>query len=218
MAKVLNPLMSNEARGKMNGLVFNTWRGISTVKTFKSPTQPQSAAQLVMRNLMSTFSRKWQALTAAQRTAWNNWAAAHLKTDWTGNPVRITGANAYSGLNINFVRAGGAATGFDEPPAVVAPVAPDFTVSLLGGSLKLNSTTQTTTDYKKEARFIINDSPGRDRRLNEMKETTVFIASATQYELSDAQFNGAATVFARSIATVDGQTSPWTKLTALVEA
>ena len=36
MAKVKNPLLSLEARGALNGMVYNTWRGISYVKERES--------------------------------------------------------------------------------------------------------------------------------------------------------------------------------------
>lgn len=59
MAKVTLPLMSAEARGKVGGLIYNTWRGNSTVKIKKAPAQPRTARQLLIRAFATTCSRAW---------------------------------------------------------------------------------------------------------------------------------------------------------------
>lgn len=99
MAKVIAPLMSASARGKVGGIIFNVWRGISTVKIFKSPANPQSERQLAMRAILKTLSQAWAALTDGQRTGWNDWADAHPVSDWTGTPIRMTGENAFIKCN-----------------------------------------------------------------------------------------------------------------------
>ena len=39
MPKVFRPLFSDQARGGFQGVVFNTWRGINTVKKNTSPSE-----------------------------------------------------------------------------------------------------------------------------------------------------------------------------------
>src|SRR3972149_189454 len=122
MAKVLDPLRSAEARGKVGGLIYNTSRGAKYVKTFTSPVQRRSAAQLLIRSLMANTSRAWQAATPAQRTAWQNWANAHPVQDWTGNSRTLSGFNAYCKLNTTLALLGSAEN--DAPPSGAGPAAP----------------------------------------------------------------------------------------------
>lgn len=127
-AKVLDPLRSAEARGKVGGLSYNTWRGISTVKTCGSPANQQTAARIEARRKLIYYSQRWQTITQAQRNAWIAYADAHLVLDWTGNPVRLTGHQMYVGLSVNAERAG--ATPSDDPPAIVGPLPlPSFTAT-----------------------------------------------------------------------------------------
>lgn len=95
MAKVTMPLMSAEARGKLGGIVFNTWRGKSTVKCKKAPAQPRTARQLIMRAFATTCARAWATLTQVVRDGWTNYANDHPDTDWTNSPKRLTGLNYY---------------------------------------------------------------------------------------------------------------------------
>lgn len=119
MAKVINPLLSVEARGRMAGLVYNTWHGISYVKAHSGPNQPNTAAQLDARARLVTIGAEWRGLTQAQRDAWGVYAAAHPKADWTGNPLRLTGQNWYLACNIQLNRVG--VVSVATPPAVAAP-------------------------------------------------------------------------------------------------
>ncbi len=99
MAIVTAPLMSAEARGRVGGLVANTWRGLSTFKSKTAPAQPRSQAQLNLRNLGIKVTRAWQGLTALQRSNWDDYATAHPETNWTGNTKRLTGANWFQRCN-----------------------------------------------------------------------------------------------------------------------
>ena len=126
MAKVILPLMSEAARGKFGGSIFNQWRSIQYAKRWASPTNPGTPAQLARRAALTTFTRSWATLTNLQREAWTNWAEQHLRTDWTGKPLRITGQNAYISCNARIAILKGSA--ITTPPAVSAPVAIDTLV------------------------------------------------------------------------------------------
>ena len=67
MAKVILPLMSEAARGKFGGSIFNQWRSIQYAKRWASPTNPGTPAQLARRAALTTFTRSWATLTNAQR-------------------------------------------------------------------------------------------------------------------------------------------------------
>jgi hypothetical protein len=122
VAKVVGPLHSEEARGRLGANVYNTWRGIRWVKSWAAPDQPDSGEQLDVRDRLSTVSANWKLLTATQRAAWNTYANEHPLSDWSGSALRITGFNWYVkcaaiparyGLSIDL-----------SPPSTPAPVLP----------------------------------------------------------------------------------------------
>jgi hypothetical protein len=121
MAKVIGPLNSTEARGGLGALIYNTWRGIATVKRFTSPAQPRTTRQLAVRGYLTTLSRDWAGLTQVQRDGWNAYAAAHPVSDWTGNPKRITGENMF--IKCNTIRLDLGLASVDTAPATTAPAA-----------------------------------------------------------------------------------------------
>jgi len=78
MAKVIGPLHSSEARGRMGGLVFNTWRGLNVVKQSTSPANPRTIAQLNIRAIAVGQARGWQGESAANQAAWDAYASTHV--------------------------------------------------------------------------------------------------------------------------------------------
>ena len=141
MAKVILPLMSEAARGKFGGSIFNQWRSIQYAKRWASPTNPGTPAQLARRAALTTFTRSWATLTNLQREAWTNWAEQHLRTDWTGKPLRITGQNAYISCNARLAILQESA--ISTPPSVSAPGAFDtLTIAQPGAT-----TTAITADW-----------------------------------------------------------------------
>jgi len=146
MAKVVSPLHSVEARGRMGGIVFNTWHGISYAKAHSGPNQPNSAAQLAARSRLVTIGAAWRDLTQVQRDAWAVYADSHLESDWTGVPKRLTGQNWYIRCNVQLARMGQAA--IDVPPAVAAPDAiVGWEAALTVADLTVEWTSPVATDY-----------------------------------------------------------------------
>lgn len=119
MAKVTDPLRSSEARGKVGALSYNTYRGRHTVKTCGIPTGQQTAARIEARRKLIYWSQRWQLLSADQRRAWTEYGNAHPLPDWTGQPRRRTGHQAYVGLSVNQDRCGVEPTG--DPPSIIFP-------------------------------------------------------------------------------------------------
>lgn len=130
MAKCLGPLHSSEARGKVGGLVINSWRGFSTVKAKHAPAQPRSSKQLAARAIMVQASRAWQSV--ADQASWNAYATTHTMTDWTNSPKRLTGANWFCMLFVRLTRRGQLI--LPSAPTTVAPD-PATSVSLTGTAL-----------------------------------------------------------------------------------
>lgn len=99
--KVRAPLHSIDVRGRFGvALVFSIWRGANYARTFTIPTNPRTARQLTIRAFLTTASRAWNALTNAQRTAWDAFAQLQSRTDVFGEPIKATGINEYVALSV----------------------------------------------------------------------------------------------------------------------
>lgn len=99
MAVVTWPLSSGEARGRVGGLVYNTWRGRSYVKTHTDPATQNSDPQLLAREFAATVTAEWHAISDAQRASWHWFGLSHLLPSWTGSPKRLSGYNWFMRLN-----------------------------------------------------------------------------------------------------------------------
>jgi len=119
MAKVKNPLFSIEARGGLDGLVYNTWRGISYVKTNTTPANESSANRLIAQARLAAVSALWRDLSDTQRDHWRRFADQHLFPDWTGDDIRLPGFHWFVKLNCQLDRHGSAY--IDDPPSAPFP-------------------------------------------------------------------------------------------------
>lgn len=212
MAKVINPLLSVEARGRMAGLVYNTWHGVSYVKAHSGPNQPNSARQLAARARLVTIGAAWRDLTQAQRNAWAVYADAHPESDWTGNPLRLTGQNWYVRCNVQLNRIGIAA--ISDPPAVAAPDAiTGWTVDLTVADLTVSWTAPVITDHIDI--FALGPvSTGVDPKFEHATNyATVIASAATPYIILLAVPSGRWRGWGRVIDVATGLTSPWQSAT-----
>jgi hypothetical protein len=216
MAKVLNPLNSTEARGRMGGIVYNTSRGLNYVKGQTAPAQPRSQKQLSIRAWGSYLVRQWATITATERLHWNNYAASHTETDGMGMTKRLTGLNWYVRCNIRLLQNGFAIK--TEPPATAAP---DPLANLTAGDGILSSAVLWTatggTDKTVELFVVGPHSQGRQAKIEMAKRTRVIegeSGGATIYNLTPGRY----TVFARSLDEDNGLVSAWVSDTADVTA
>lgn len=125
MAKILYGPAIAEARGSVAGTTFsrNTYGPYIRNKT--SPVQPQSNPQQQQRSAFSSISRRWRdTLTAAQREAWEDYAAGTPIIDVFGNKQTLKGNAIYCAFNSTWLRNG-------ETPVDVAPVTPGEAPMLL---------------------------------------------------------------------------------------
>lgn len=111
-----------EGRGKINGFVASRNRAGAYIRTKVTPVNPQSSAQLTVRNRLGTRSQAWRGLTDAQRAAWNGAVSSFAKTDIFGDLKNPTGFNLYQALNNNLVTVGAAAITQPPIPAAVSTV------------------------------------------------------------------------------------------------
>lgn len=121
MAKVKFSALISEMRNKLNGSVFARNRGGAYLRTKVTPTNPQTAAQVAARSLLTQFSQAWRSLTQAQRDAWSAVVDQWATTDVFGDVVNPSGSTLYTRLNINIALAGGSA--ISTPPTPVGATA-----------------------------------------------------------------------------------------------
>lgn len=108
-----------DGRGKVGGHVASKNRAGSYFRTKVTPVNPQSAAQLNVRNRFTDLSQAWRSLTDDQRTAWNAAVADYAKTNVFGDIKNPTGAQLYQRLNNNLVNIGEAAISVPPIPSAV---------------------------------------------------------------------------------------------------
>jgi len=209
MAKVKNPLNSAEARGGISGLVYNTWRGISTVKVGTSPTGQGTAKRLIAQGLMTNVSKLWAGITQAQRDAWNAYALVHLMPDWTGNNKRLTGMNWFCMCNIHLTRLGIAT--ISDAPEIAPPAAPSGVVlAPTGGNLTIAHTTPATTAEWLDLHIVGPHSPGEIGKLEMAKFLTATLSTVTVASIIvTSAAAGRYTVFAKAINAATGLPGPY---------
>jgi hypothetical protein len=212
MAKVVGPLHSSEARGKVGGLVFNSWRGFATVKAKHAPSQPRTQLQLAVRAVAILCSRAWQLL--ATKADWNTYADNHPLVDWTNSPKRLTGANWYVMLTTRLLRQGIPAV--TTPPAVAAPdPVTGLTVVPGAGSLTIDWTTPSAHVNNVEIWFDGPRSAGRLASLYRAKYNCSPWGDEGGLTISGLM-KGVFTVYARVLSRTDGQVSLFVSATATV--
>lgn len=139
MAKVKSPLLSIEARGRVGGLVYNTWRGRNYVKTNTSPTGQGTTKRLAAQALLTTVSRLWKGIGATLIAGWNQYAIDHPVTDWSNAPGHNTGFNWYVSCNVRLSLLG-LATVNTVPTVSAPPAIANLSVSYATTALYMNGT------------------------------------------------------------------------------
>jgi len=124
MAKVVGPLMSYEARGKIADMVvYFPWKGINVVRQWLKPTNPQDADQMRQRSILKAIGKAIKYIQTADDQAngsiiyqyavglapsgqiWNAFLAknaldsAKTEATWTALTAKWSTATAYTNFN-----------------------------------------------------------------------------------------------------------------------
>jgi len=76
MVKLRGPMCSAEARGVLGGAtVISSWKGRSYAKTNTPPSNPKTAMQITVRNMLSFLAQQWTKLDVPAKTSWDTIAA-----------------------------------------------------------------------------------------------------------------------------------------------
>lgn len=205
MAKVIGPLHSSEARGRMGGLIFNSHRGMAVVKAKHAPCQPRSQLQMAARSLAVSLARAWANNT--EQAAWNYYASTHPYNDGMGVAIRATGENWFIALNSRLLAAGESA--ITDPPSVAAPG--EVTGLVLTPSAGEISCAWVDPGASDDTVQFWLDGPrtkGRASSLPRAKYNTSAAGNTSPAVISDLQ-PGRYTVWARSFSKVTGLVGPW---------
>jgi hypothetical protein len=103
--------------GSVGGLTYAHNRGGMYTRGRATPTNPNSAAQMVARATFANLATAWGAvLTQADRDGWSLYATNTPLTDAFGEPLTLSGQQMYNRCNSPRVRSG--ADRVDTPPVV----------------------------------------------------------------------------------------------------
>jgi hypothetical protein len=209
MPKVKNPLFSQEARGGIGGLVYNTWRGISYVKTNTSPTGQGTKLRLDAQALMGAASKLWAGIGQDNRNLWNTYATDHPVTSWTGAPMRLTGMNWFCRCTVQLMRVGMAYK--LSPPALPQPnPLTGLTLSDSAGDLLMAWTTPASGEFQIDTWLIGPISAGISAKIERAKWRRYSLPTDfAGVILESGAAAGRWTVFARSICRNTGLVSTW---------
>jgi hypothetical protein len=110
-----------DGRGQIGGQVASKNRSGAYMRNKVTPANPNSTAQVAVRNMLATASSSWSLLTAVQRTAWDSASQDWSSTNIFGDGVLPTGKNLFTKLNINLMNVGSTMIS-DVPAKVSVPV------------------------------------------------------------------------------------------------
>ena len=213
MAKVLNPLQSSEARGKVGGAVYNTTRGTRYVKQCTAPSQPRTPRQLLVRSITTEQTRRWQTLTQPQRDQWTVYAQNHTELDWTGQPYRLTALNWFVRCNMRLKDTGKSV--IDVPPTDPAPSpVVGFALAKTGADLTATWTTPITGTDVVDTFIIGPISRGVAGKIERARHWFYMAPNTPQpVKLVEGVPKGRWIVWARVLGGATGLASTWSKST-----
>ncbi len=100
MAKIQNSALVGAISGAMGSTVFARNKGGQYMRSRSVPITSTTTYALEAKARMAAKTAAFRNLTAAQRMAWEEWAATHTVTDRLGAQIQLTGHQAYVSSNI----------------------------------------------------------------------------------------------------------------------
>lgn len=92
--------------GSVAGCTYSRNRGGNYIRNRSNPVNPKTAFQSAVRSAFGGLAQAWStALTAAERSAWDAYAAAVTVPAFNG-PIHITGMNWFIAINTPRLQAG----------------------------------------------------------------------------------------------------------------
>lgn len=119
--KIQSAILTNGS-GSIGGMTAAKNRGGLYLRSRAAVTNPQTPGQTLIRTSLAMVSTTWRTLTELQREGWYDWAAVNPITNAFGDPILMTGHQAFIALNSSRVQADlplvpDAPVGFGQPVA-----------------------------------------------------------------------------------------------------
>lgn len=140
-ALIVTNTNGNVYKGTMNQNTFTNWKGKNVMKAkVYGIRNPNSDAQVTVRNNFATLIQAWDALTGAQKALWQQFADENITQPNPESGVRaiirrstskMTAENAYVSVNSRLLQVGG--TRIDVPPAHPSSIRPIPSITLAWG-------------------------------------------------------------------------------------
>lgn len=104
--KIKYSALVSETSGKLNGSVAAKNKGGAYLRNKVTPTNPQTAAQNLVRNRLTTFAQSWRMLSQAEISSWNAAVNNFKKSGSFGDQLILSGSQLYQSINNNLAIAG----------------------------------------------------------------------------------------------------------------
>ncbi len=131
--KFSSPVYS-QASGSIAGLTYSRNRGGLYTRSRVTPSNPQTAAQMVARGATSAVSTTWSTLTQDQRNQWELYAASVPLVDRLGAQIQVSGINMFVRSNVPR-QVAGLALVLDGPADLTLGVTPTLLTAVLDVSV-----------------------------------------------------------------------------------
>ena len=82
-----------------SGIVFKKWRGANYASQYVKPSNPQSANQVLIRNIMAQAAQGYSQLSAATKALWEAFASEY-PIEVNGKQVILPAGNLYQKINV----------------------------------------------------------------------------------------------------------------------
>ncbi len=139
------PIVS-EIRGSIGGSTFSRNAAGQYIRQRSNPVNPNTDRQQAVRTLLGAVAQRWSSvLDAAQRTAWDTYAAAVVMTNGLGDPVYLSGFQHY--VRSNTARVLGTALPVDDGPTVLTLPPADQTLDITANTVAQLNVTWTGTPF-----------------------------------------------------------------------
>lgn len=137
--KFTSPVYS-AASGSVAGVTYSRNKGGMYTRSRAIPSNPNSAAQLSVRDNLTVASQAWSGLTQVQRDEWNALAPTVSWTNTLGQSIQLSGINLFNQVNSLRLLAGLALLEAAPADAVRADVPLIDEVTTSTGSLDVTTT------------------------------------------------------------------------------
>ena len=122
-------------RGTIGGITYSANKSGPYARAWGRSSNPRTTLQSQRRGFLGQQAQRWRALTPAQRTAWDAYAAAAPQqlTDRFGDPFFASGYNWFCRLNQHLLLRG--KTQIDAAPVIAQPAAPPINSLVYGEAI-----------------------------------------------------------------------------------